>query len=167
MEALTVTGGEPLMQKDLRDFLVKVKKKNLKIKLDTNGSSPELLRAVLSTGLVDYVAMDLKTDFERYQEVTGFKDQDSIKESLECIMGSGLEYEFRTTVLPRLHTRATFERMGRSLKGAQKFFIQNFRSEVTLAKEFEEEKSFSSADLLEIKKIMDKYVLSCEIRENL
>lgn len=166
LEAATITGGEPTLQKDLLGFMGKVKEMGYFVKLDTNGTNPDILEAAINKNLIDYIAMDIKHVPKKYAEVTGYRNFKNIKKSIEVVMNSGVEYEFRSTVLPRMHTHKDFEEMGEIIRGANKYFIQNFRSDTTLNKEYQKESSFTLAALEEIKKTMKKYVKDCSIREN-
>lgn len=128
LDGVAVTGGEPLLQPGLGDFLRRVKDMGYAVKLDTNGSHPAALRALLEQGLVDYVAMDIKNSPAGYAATCGAErvDMDAINESAALIMSSGTDYEFRTTAVAQLHSDADFEAMGQMIKGAKRWFIQNF-----------------------------------------
>ena len=100
LDGVCVTGGEPTIQKDLVEFIRKIKDLGLKVKLDTNGSHPEVIKELLDLGLVDYIAMDIKTVFSKYNEVANRKvDTDALRSSIELIKNSNIDYEFRTTVV--------------------------------------------------------------------
>ncbi len=104
IDAVVITGGEPTLQNDLDKFLFKLKKLGFKTMVHTNGSQPEVIEILIEKKLVDYWAMDIKGNFDDYQNFTNIKYQISkIKSSIELIMKSGMEYEFRTTVVPGLH----------------------------------------------------------------
>ncbi len=128
LEGVCVTGGEPLLQPDLIEFLRQVKDMGYGVKLDTNGSLPRRLAAVLDTGLVDYVAMDIKSSPEGYPlAVGGEVDMDAIRESVRILQESGVDHEFRTTAVKGIHIPADFEAIGRWLAGPQvRYFIQHF-----------------------------------------
>ncbi len=132
LEGCTITGGEPTLQPDLPEFIEKVKALGFDVKLDTNGSIPEMLREVLP--LVDYVAMDLKAGLtpERYAKATGVKDMlERVKESARILMSSDVPYEFRTTVVPGIVTEEDIHSIGKFIKGARLWAIQQFRPEAT------------------------------------
>ena len=100
LEGVVITGGEPTIQKDLKDFIRKVKDLGLSVKLDTNGSNPEVIKELLDEHLIDYIAMDIKTVFSKYSEVANRNvDIDSLRSSIELIKNSNIDYEFRTTVV--------------------------------------------------------------------
>ncbi len=128
LEGVCVTGGEPLLQPDLTAFLRQVKDLGYGVKLDTNGSLPRRLAAVLDTGLVDYVAMDIKSSPAGYPVAVGGEvDMDAIRESVRLLRESGVPHEFRTTAVKGIHTPEDFEAIGRWLAGPDvRYFIQHF-----------------------------------------
>ena len=128
LDGVYLTGGEPLMQKDVIDFLRFLKSFGYKVKLDTNGFYPERLAEAIENGLVDYIAMDIKSSRENYSKAVGVPDIDisKVEESVRLIMDSGIDYEFRTTAVKGLHIVSDFEKIGEWLQGARKYFIQQF-----------------------------------------
>ncbi len=128
LDGVAVTGGEPLLQKDIERFLYEIKEKGFAVKLDTNGSYPEKLAGILELGLADYVAMDIKNCKERYAETIGLKSFDiaSVEESLSILKNSGVDYELRTTVTENFHTVEDMEKLSLWIKGTEKYFLQNF-----------------------------------------
>ncbi len=129
LDGVAVTGGEPLLQRDLAAFLRRVKALGYAVKLDTNGSDPAGLKALLDEGLVDCVAMDIKTCRENYAAVCGVPGFDTapVEASAALLLAGSLPYEFRTTVVRELHSPADFERIGRWLAGAEEYYLQTFR----------------------------------------
>lgn len=128
IDGVVVTGGEPSLHQDLNTLLMKIKKLRYKIKLDTNGYRPEVLEELFSAKLVDYVAMDVKAPLdESCSRAAGVEiDLDRIRRSIGAIIGSGLPHEFRTTVVPGIHTVEAIEKAGESLRGARRWAIQQF-----------------------------------------
>ena len=128
LDGVAVTGGEPLLQPDLPAFLKKVRDLGFAVKLDTNGCFPDRLRAVLDAGLVDYAAMDIKNTPEKYAETVGIEgfDPTPVRESAALLMESGIDYEFRTTVVAELHTVRDIGEIASWLCGAKRYFLQNF-----------------------------------------
>ena len=127
LDGVAVTGGEPLLQPDLEEFLGKIKALGLGVKLDTNGSQPQYLGKLLQKDLIDYVAMDIKNSPQKYDTTagaTGILPQ--IKESVDLIMNSGIDYEFRTTVVKELHEASDFHAIGTWLQGAKAYYLQCF-----------------------------------------
>lgn len=135
ISAVVVTGGEPTLHLDLADFLRKVRDMGFAVKLDTNGGNPDHLAAILAAGLVDYVAMDQKAPREKIAGVTGIKTQslpDAFAASRDLIRQSGVDYEFRTTVLPEF-TVADIVKIGRTIRGAKRYALQQYRQPACLA----------------------------------
>ena len=127
LEGVCISGGEPLIHNELKDFIREVKKLGYPVKLDTNGSFPQKLRELIGEGLVDYVAMDVKNSFEKYNETTGINaDIDSVKESIEILINGNIDYEFRTTLVSGFHTPKDMQSIGEMIKGTKKYYLQNF-----------------------------------------
>ena len=127
LDGVCITGGEPLLHKDIIPFMERIKSLGLLIKLDTNGSFPELLSEIIARGLVDYIAMDIKNSEEKYASTCGIhRFPDGVNESIELIMSCGVDYEFRTTVVDELHTVEDIERIAERIRGAKRYFIQSF-----------------------------------------
>ena len=129
LDGVAVTGGEPTLHKDLPGFLRRVKDMGFAVKLDTNGTHPAVLRTVLAEGLADYVAMDIKAGRDNYPAVTGTLRPGlaAVEESAELLRHSGVEHEFRTTVVRELHSDADFEDIARWLAGEKRYFLQAFK----------------------------------------
>lgn len=128
IEGVCVTGGEPTLQPDLKDFIKKIKDLGYSIKLDTNGYRPEALKDVVNSGLVDYVAMDIKNSQAKYALTCGIENLDiaKINESVEFLMSNKVDYEFRTTVVKELHTEDDIQDIVSWIKGAKKYYLQGF-----------------------------------------
>lgn len=127
LDGVAVTGGEPTLDPDLAPFLRRIKEMGYAVKLDTNGSRPRVLAELLADGLVDYVAMDVKSSPSRYAEAAGTDAWESVCESLEVLRESGVPYELRTTLTRELHDRETLEEMGRAIAGAPVLYLQTYR----------------------------------------
>jgi pyruvate formate lyase activating enzyme len=133
LEGVVITGGEPTLQDDLLSFMLKIKQLGFAVKLDSNGTNPHVLRQVISAKLADYIAMDIKHTQDKYQLATGRKvDLEKIKESINLIKNSGLDYEFRTTVVPGIHTFEEAVQTAKLVSGSKRYFIQEYRPAVTL-----------------------------------
>ena len=127
LEGLCVTGGEPLIQHDIEQFLRKVRDLGYKIKLDTNGAFPEKLSYLIGQGLVDYVAMDVKNSKELYAKTVGcIVDIKAIEQSVEILKSGVVDYEFRTTVTATFHTEESIKSMAQWLAGAKRLYLQQF-----------------------------------------
>lgn len=166
-DGVVVTGGEPLLNPEIRDFITKVKDMGLEVKVDTNGSKPVFLKSLIYDGLVDYVAMDVKGALEDYPKICGFKDTDKIKESIDILLNGAVEYEFRTTVLPYYHNIDNFHQLGKSIAGARKYTIQGFRPKTTLIPRLKGAAVFTGDELLGIGETMKAYVKEIVIHSNL
>ncbi len=128
LEGVAVTGGEPTLQKDLKEFLGKIKKMGFAVKLDTNGYEPGILSELIAEGLVDYVAMDIKSSPAGYSKAVGKKDFDigRIEKSINILKSSPIPFEFRTTAVKGLHTAGDFLAIGKWLGNVENYFIQQF-----------------------------------------
>ena len=128
LDGVCITGGEPLLQKDIAEFIARIRDLGYSVKLDTNGSFPDRLASLAEKGLIDYVAMDIKNCKEKYPATVGIKDFDvaPICESVEFLKGGSLPYEFRTTVVREFHTAEDFVAIGDWISGAKKYFLQAF-----------------------------------------
>lgn len=129
LEGVAVTGGEPLLQRDIKDFLIKVRELGYKIKLDTNGFFPERLEELLSEGLVDRVAMDLKNSPELYALTVGLPrvDMKTLEKSRDLLMKGDVEYEFRTTAVKGLHTAESIADAAKWIEGAKEYYLQQYK----------------------------------------
>ncbi|MCQ2483174.1 MAG: anaerobic ribonucleoside-triphosphate reductase activating protein [Clostridia bacterium] len=132
LDGVCITGGEPLLQSDLRDFILKIRAMGYKVKLDTNGSNPKLLKQLIDEGIIDYVAMDIKNSPAKYAETIGLNGElaekmlNNVKESVELLKHGNIDYEFRTTVVDELHEVEDMTDIGKWLEGAENYFIQDF-----------------------------------------
>ena len=127
LDGVCLTGGEPTLQPELSPFIQSIRRLGYAVKLDTNGTNPRLLRALLRDGALDYVAMDVKNAPERYTESCGgVAVLPQVQESAALLLEGSTEYEFRTTVCKPLHTPREMEAIGRWLKGAKRYFLQAF-----------------------------------------
>ncbi|MDP1884752.1 MAG: anaerobic ribonucleoside-triphosphate reductase activating protein [Candidatus Moranbacteria bacterium] len=130
LEGICITGGEPTIQPDIIEFIKKIKKEGFLVKLDSNGTRPDVLKKLFDQGLLDYVAMDIKSSLDNYDKVTGSKvDKDRIRISVNLIMNSGIPYEFRTTAVPGLHTEEDFDEIAKWISGARNYYLQEYREE--------------------------------------
>ena len=157
IDGIVISGGEPTIQKDLKTFMKRVKDMGLLIKLDTNGSNPNLVEEVINEGLVDYIAMDIKNVLELYKDVTDVKPNIvNLKRSIELIKNSPIEHEFRTTIIKNIHDIDKILKICSYVDTNQKMFLQNFeQSENVKDKKLE---SFNKDELIDIqKKVRERF----------
>ncbi len=129
LDGVCVTGGEPMLRKDLPEFLEKLKSFGISVKVDTNGSFPDQLKYIVRSGLADYIAMDVKNSFDRYHETVGINtlELSKIKESIDFLKASGIDHEFRTTVCRDFHTEKELCEIASYLGEHEKYYLQAFK----------------------------------------
>ncbi len=165
LQGIVITGGEPCIQKGLINFLNEVKQLGYYCKLDTNGTIPEALSFLIEEKLVDYISMDIKAPLAKYPILTGVNtDTKKIKESIGILQGSGIDYEFKTTVVFPLLQKEDFIQIGKLVENAKIHFLQRFVPNVVLDKKCLYYPKVKEKELEEIKEIMLKYVKVCRIR---
>ncbi len=165
LDAVSITGGEPTLQKDLIKFLKKIKDMNYLVKLDSNGTNPDVIKEAIKLNLVDYLAMDIKAPLEKYKNITGVDvDTTKIKKSIDLIMNSGMDYEFRTTVVKSQLSKDDIREIGKLIKGAKLYILQKFFPSKTLNPEFLDETTYGDEEFEQLKKEMEKYVGKCDVR---
>jgi len=169
IDGICLTGGEPCFFEDLPEFLKKIRNSGMDIKLDTNGTFPKMVKRVIDMGLVNYVAMDIKAplNFDAYQKSARIRSKellDSVRESVNLIIRSGVDYEFRTTVVPGLHGEEDILEIAREIEGAKKYALQNFSNRETMETEFQKIVPYKIEILEEIRKLCLQYVECCVVR---
>ena len=129
LEGVCISGGEPTLNKDLPEFVEKIKKLGLKVKIDTNGTNPDMIKLLYENGLADYFAMDVKNSPDAYSEIIGVKNFDitPVNKSVEYLMANVPDYEFRTTLIGKYHKEENILGIANWIKGAKKYFLQKFR----------------------------------------
>jgi len=176
LEGVVICGGEPTVNKELPKFIEKIKQLGFSVKLDTNGSNPEMLRELVDSGLINYVAMDIKgsmaPNFQfsisnfQYEKIMneGVKIED-IQKSVEFLKSGKLDFEFRTTAVPGIHKKEDFLEIAKWIGGPNiKYYLQNFRAEKTIDPEFEKVRPFPKEFLEEIAKEISPYFKLCQVR---
>ncbi len=166
LDGVCITGGEPTLHSELPNFCAKLKKFGLKVKLDTNGTNPEMLKKLVSKKLVDYIAMDIKADPENYDMVCHSPvNMDAINESIGIIRDSKLKYEFRTTVLPKFHTKESLLKIGGWLKGADFYALQQFSpAPEMIDQSLEEASKYAKEELESFAKALKPFFNRIEVR---
>jgi len=173
LDGVCITGGEPTIQPDIVEFIRKIKKMGFAVKLDSNGTRPDVLKRLIDQKLVDYIAMDIKSDLKNYDKLTGSKvpastrgdnrsstrgwDKDRIKLSVDLIMHSRVPYEFRTTVVPGLHKEKDFLEIAKWISGAREYWLQEYREDFKILDQSLKKKTKGKKlDLEKIKKSIEK-----------
>lgn len=165
LEGVVICGGEPCLNRDLPKFAKKIKKMGYSVKLDTNGSWPEMLKKLIDEKLIDYVAMDVKLPKEKYEKMIGGRiNVKKIERSISLLKEGRVDYEFRTTVVPGVHKKEDILKIVNWISGAKKYYLQNFRPEKTIDSKFEKVKPYSEEYLLEIQKAIAPFFEVCQIR---
>ena len=128
LDAVCITGGEPTLMGDLIEKLVQIKELGYLVKLDTNGTNPDLLKELYQRNLVDYFAMDIKNSKGKYAETAGLEkiNPAKLEDSVSFLMSSGCRYEFRTTIMKEFHDEESFAAIGEWLSGAERYFLQRY-----------------------------------------
>ncbi len=160
LDGVCLTGGEPLLQPKLGDLIADIHSLGYKIKLDTNGTHPNELLKLIETGMIDYVAMDIKNSPEKYPITTGLQeiDIDKILKSIDILINGTIDYEFRTTVVREYHDEASFKSISKLIKGAKRYFLQSFTQRDTVP-----DKSLTSPTKEELEKYLQ--ILSSDITD--
>jgi pyruvate formate lyase activating enzyme len=166
LDGVVITGGEPLLQDDIFDFCMKIKKMFYLVKIDTNGTFPEKLSELIEKNLIDYVAMDIKAPKNKYEKLTNVKvDIKKIEESIKILQNSKIDYEFRTTFVPELLKSNDIIEIAKWLKGSKKFYLQQFKQiSPMISDEIEFKPPYSNKILIETLEEIKSYFDICEIR---
>lgn len=163
MDAVVISGGEPTLMDDLKDKIIKIRELGYKIKLDTNGTNPTMLKELIDNKLLDYVAMDVKNGFSKYDVTTGVKGNfELVKKSIDLLKKNKIDYEFRTTLIEEFHDESSILEMAKTLEGAGLLYLQKYvYREGVLNKSLH---SIEEAKALKYKTILNKYVNKVELR---
>lgn len=164
LDGVCITGGEPTLQKDLKDLIKKIKNLGFLVKLDTNGYRPEVLKELLDENLLDYVAVDIKNSYEKYGLTTGVKNLDTSKidDTIRILLSSSIKFEFRTTVVKEFHEMNDFAEIAKIIKGVRHYYLQQFRdSESCIQSGLH---AYSKEELDEIQKRLESYGITTSIR---
>lgn len=164
LDGVAITGGEPLLRTGMADFIKGIKSRGFLVKLDTNGNHPDRLKELVTEGLLDYVAVDVKNNKERYGETVGIPmlDISKIEETISFLLEGNVPYEFRTTVLRQFHDADSFKGIAEWIEGAEHYFIQSFVDRETVP--FSGLEAYSPEELEEFKKLVEPHVKHIDIR---
>ncbi len=151
LDGVVVSGGEPTIQGDIIPFITKIKSHGFLVKLDTNGNLPSVIKKIFDHGLVDYIAMDVKTSMSGYRNLVGSRVRaDHIEKSIQIIMRAGVLYEFRVTLIKEIHTPDVLEDMRQMMRGASRVFLQKFRMDTTLDPVYASYHPFSDGEMISL-----------------
>jgi pyruvate formate lyase activating enzyme len=160
LTGVCITGGEPTIQPDILDFIKKIKKMGYAVKLDTNGMRPDVLKKAIDGHLVDFIAMDIKNSLKNYDQTAGVKvDKERIKLSVDLLMHACLPYEFRTTVVPGIHTENDFLDIAAWISGARSYWLQKYQEIKILDPKL---KTMTKGQKLDLEKIKNKIAVHFE-----
>lgn len=159
LDAVSITGGEPTLQENLAGFIRNIKDLGYLVKIDTNGSMPEVLEELMGEKLLDLIAMDVKAPLDKYKKtVKASVDTRRIEESIHLIMNSGIDYEFRTTIVKSLLDEADIKKIGTVIKGADRYVLQKFVPSKTLNPKFMNAATFTDEEIERTAKSLEKLV---------
>lgn len=164
LDGVCITGGEPTLQPDLEEFIIKIKDLGYEVKLDTNGYNPKVLENLIAKGLLNYVAMDIKNSPSSYGKTVGIEQFNlaPIEESINILKNSGVDYEFRTTVVKELHTPQDIVAIGKWISGAKKYFLQSFVDSGDLIKDGLH--GYDKKEMEKLVKLLEKDVPTAALR---
>ncbi len=166
LDAVSITGGEPLLHEEIYEFIRAIKEKGYLVKIDTNGTFPQRLEKLLVDCLIDYVSMDVKATKEKYTQVAGIPvDFSSIERSIQIIQKNAPEYEFKTTVVPRFHKKADILQIAQRLQGSKRYYLQQFKVDSPLiSDELLSERPYDKKILLDICDEIQPFFEHCSVR---
>lgn len=166
LDAVTITGGEPTLQYDLVNFIKEIKKMSYLVKLDTNGTNFLMLKKIIENGLIDYIAMDIKAPFRKYQKVIQIKTStENIQQSINYLLKtSKIDYEFRTTIIKSFLSESDLTEIAKSITGAKKYYLQKFASNKIIDNTCNSKEYFTDKELIDISFKLNKYVKKCSVR---
>jgi pyruvate formate lyase activating enzyme len=165
LDAIVISGGEPTLQKDLIEFIKKIKDLNFLVKLDTNGQNPIALEKLLKDNLIDYIAMDIKAPIDKYPLITNISlGLNLIQDSINLILSSKIDYEFRSTLVKEMHSFEDIESMAYLIKGSKLYILQKFVNKTTLDSKYIQYSALTDENMLKAKSICLNYVKDCSIR---
>jgi pyruvate formate lyase activating enzyme len=171
-DGVCITGGEPTLHSSLPELCSRLKKMGFLVKVDTNGTNPSMLKKLMKKGLIDYVAMDIKAPLtvEKYSKASGVKAEkmlENVNESIEILLGSNMDYEFRTTVVPRLHKKEDIKQICHSLTGCRKYVLQKFDvslGKTTINPEFNKLQPFTDEEMQKFLVAAQKLIPNAKLR---
>lgn len=166
LEGVVISGGEPTLMHGLLAFVIKIKQMGFSVKIDTNGNRPEVIKKLIDELVIDYVALDVKTSFDRYEELCkGLADGNRVKETFYLLQSSGVEHEVRTTLIKEVHTEKVLAEMSKDIRRAHIWFLQRFRSQKTLDPKFISFQPFSSEEMKLLARKFTTSIRTVQVRD--
>ena len=164
LDSVVISGGEPTIHAELPRLAQALKGLGFLVKLDSNGTNPAMIEVMIDTGVIDFLAMDIKGPLSRYSEIAARPiDTDAIQQTIQLVLARGLDHEFRTTIVKSQLAIDEFTQIGALVRGAKRFALQRFRPGATLSPQFAHEETYSDDEFIKIQKIMERYVEQCVI----
>lgn len=165
LEAVVISGGEPTLSESLPEFIKEIKNLGFLVKLDTNGTNPRMIKELINEKLIDYVAMDVKTSFENYDKVTKTKTNiNKIRQTIKILKNSGIDYEFRTTLVPKIVKKEDLMKIFKELKGSKNYYLQQFKQDIELMDNSIKGEPYSEEQIKEFAKLAREYFNKVGIR---
>jgi len=169
LDGLAITGGEPTIYEDLPNFMERVRREGFLVEMETNGTNPRMIRDLVKDDVVSYIALDIKAPliWENYKKAAGIKDKDlfeKVKETVEILSTSNIDYELRTTIVPNLLDEEDIIAIATQIRGAKRYVLQQFRNEKTLDENYKRVKPYPKKKLERIKAQIQGYFQECEVR---
>lgn len=165
IDGVVICGGEPTIHSELPEFIREFKKMGIPVKLDTNGSNPQVLKKLINENLLDYVAMDIKAPFEKYSEISGVPvETEEILKSIEILKEEKIDYEFRTTVVPDFLQEADIEKISKLIAGSRYYVLQQFASRKTIQPHLTDAPTFSKEELEKMAELAGRHVKKVSVR---
>lgn len=160
LEGVVISGGEPTIHQDLPEFIAKIKEMGFLVKLDSNGTNPEMLRQLLAGKLIDFVAMDIKGPLDKYTEIAARPiNLASIQESIDLLINNqSIDHEFRTTIVRQQLDVSDFKQIGQLLRGAKRFALQKFIPGNTIVPSFKSATSFTDSEMNQARQLLQPYI---------
>ena len=159
LDGVVITGGEPTLQSGLYNFIKEIKQMGFEVKLDTNGTNPEVVERLINDNLLDYIAMDIKAPLDKYDLITNTNiNKDNILQTIKLIKNSKIDYEFRTTVVKSQLSFNDFEKIGQMIKGAKRYYLQKFVSSEILDKNLKNSQTYTDQEFKTLCRNLKKYV---------
>ncbi len=163
IDGVCITGGEPTLNKDIVRFSQKLKSLDMLVKIDTNGTKPEVVEELIENNAVDYFAIDIKAplEYKAYSKLSGVNSPalfDNVKKTIKIVMGSSIDYEFRTTVVPKIHSKEDIEKIAREIKGAKRYVLQKFQPFNNIDSAYSNLPQMKDEEMEKLSRVGSKYV---------